>query len=189
MVNSTRDPGGDGDNDLTRQLQDTADLEAVKPPMSPDDATGAPEPGTDARAVWRAVAVCIDKGLPFPDWVRPYLRRTARRVEQITKGNRAPKRDEVVCAVDLSPKWAKVRDPLKDPENVYWQIQHRIDTGKVAGPTAGVRRYIEKVLKDPKAKDETVRDWFKKGRGSVAGENPSTLAILPSKISPARSDS
>ena len=164
-------PGDDGDNDLTKKLQDAGELEGLQPPMSSCDATGAPPPGKVGRAAWKAVAVCIDKGLPFPNWARSYLRETSKRVAEITANDRAPDRDEKDWALNLGPGW-KAYNPDTDPETVYSQIQTWIDTGKVPSQSEGVRRYVVGVLKDPKMKDETVRHWFKEGRKIVMTENP-----------------
>ena len=184
MVNGSSDPGDDHDNELTRQLQADGELEALELqlqadgelkalelPLSSEDATGAPPPGKVGRAAWRAIAVCIDRDIDFPDWVRSYLRTTADRTKQITENDRTPNRDDVTWAVDLGPGWKKY-DPIRDPENVYCEIQQWIDAGKVNGPSEGARLYIKKVLKDRDAKEDTVRGWFKEGRKIVMNEVP-----------------
>jgi hypothetical protein len=71
-----------------------------------------------------------------------------------------------------------VFNPDKDPENVYCEIQQWIDNGKVANQSAGVRRYIEEVLKDPEMKDETVSHWFKEGRKIIEKFDPGIMVAF-----------
>lgn len=71
-----------------------------------------------------------------------------------------------------------VFNPYKDPENVYCEIQHWIDSGKVAKQSEGARRYIEEVLKDPGTKVETVSHWFKEGRKINEKVNSGTMVAF-----------
>lgn len=172
-------PGDAVDNELTKQLEYDGKLRALEPPLSSLDATGAPPPWKEEveRASWLAAAVCIDEGLPIPDWARPYLRKVTGRVLQITENGRTPSRQERAWALDLGAPWCRY-DPPTDPVNVYLQIQSWINRSEVAGISAGVRRYIKEVLKNPEMKDETVRYWFKDGR-RIVKKDPASYPMDP----------
>jgi hypothetical protein len=141
----------------TTLLEEAADLGALEPPMSSDDATGAPPPGEqDGRAAWRAIAVCIERKLEFPDWALAYLKKTAKRVEQASDTDRVKRVLDLGAPLDDS-------ELLKDPETVFWTIQMWMALRGLS-QWQGCTEYIEKVLQDKKMSEETVRKWFRKGR-------------------------
>ena len=62
-------------------------------------------------------------------------------------------------------RWRKLDryDPLRDPEEVYLTIRGWLTSGKVRNVSEGVRRYLEKKLKDATS-EGTVRVWYYEGR-------------------------
>lgn len=101
----------------------------------------------DARAAWQAVAFCIEKGLPFPDWVTRYLAATAAslldHLDNIDVRN--PMRLKEVLGIDRLNR-PDAYDFDRDPEVVYERIATWIALGEVKNVSKGAERYLAEVL-------------------------------------------
>lgn len=115
----------------------------------------------DARAAWQAVAFCIEKGLPFPEWVTRYLAATAANLLEHHDA-RHPLNLKRALGFDRLNR-PDPYDPDRDPEQVYERIATWIADGEAKDITAGARRYHEDVLKGV-GPLETVRGLFYKGQ-------------------------
>lgn len=118
----------------------------------------------DARAAWQAVAFCIEKGLPFPEWVTRYLAVTASRLldHLDSRDVRHPMRLNEVLGFDCLNKPDDF-DFDRDPEVVYERIATWIALGEVKNIAKGAERYLVEVLCGA-GSPETVRGLFYKGR-------------------------
>jgi hypothetical protein len=115
----------------------------------------------DARAAWEAVALCIEKGLPFPDWVTRYLATTAKALLDYHDGQH-PLNLKRVLGLDRLNK-PDAYDPDRDAEEVYERIATWIADGEVKNISEGARRYHREVLQEIGAV-ETVRELFYRGQ-------------------------
>src|SRR5690349_999108 len=107
------DPESVGGNDA---LLNTATLDGLE------------EQGDD-RAAWEAVAFCIEKGLPFPDWVTRYLATTAKALLDYHDGQHPLNLKRALGLDRLNTP--EPYDPDRDPEAVHERITTWLATGEV----------------------------------------------------------
>ena len=123
----------------------------------------------DARATWEAVAFCIEKRRPFPDWVRRYLASTAANLI-----NHLDNRDErhpinLVRALGFDQlKKPDGYDFDRDPEAVFEKITTWLTFGEVKNVSKGAERYHEDVLKRS-GEIGTVRGLYYQGKKRANG--------------------
>ncbi len=119
--------------------------------------------GQGARGVWGAIAYCESSRLPYPDWVRSYLIRVARAIENVSR-QQSPW--TLWQAMELyKERKPDAYEPLRDPEEVYLIIRDWHSSGEVRKVSEGVRRYMKERLKvGDKTPEATVRHWYYKGK-------------------------
>jgi hypothetical protein len=118
----------------------------------------------DARAAWQAVAFCIEKGLPFPDWVTRYLAATAANLTDHLDSRDERHPTKLIEALGFDSLSTPERyDPYRDPETVYERIVTWLETGEVKNVSKGAERYHKDVLRGV-GEVGTVRGLFYKGQ-------------------------
>lgn len=117
----------------------------MEPPVSADDAYGAPPPGKKhyrevARRAWEAISVYSAAGeSTLPRWVMSYLAEVAARINNSFGADGGLSRDAAQDALGLVGKaW-----PRATPEAVYLTIQEWLDSGKAANLKEGALLYLK----------------------------------------------
>lgn len=115
----------------------------------------------DARAAWQAIAFCIEKDVPLPDWVTRYLAATAAALLNYHDGQHALNLKRALGFDRLNKPDAY--QPTRDPEEVYERISTWLAAGEVKNISDGARQYHREVLGEIGAV-ETVRELFYRGQ-------------------------
>lgn len=121
----------------------------------------------DARAAWQAVAFCVEKDLPFPQWLTRYLAATASSLldHLDNRDERHPMNLLKALGFDRLVK-PDAYDPDRDPEFVYERITTWRATDEVKNISEGARRYHAEFLRGA-GSPETVRVLFHEGKKRV----------------------